>query len=471
VDIDAPPTALRTVISRYNFHIPVSEGELLYNADTGAVLHLRGNDAAEFARTLSSSAVEIAEDAMGPQLVASLLEGGFLVPSGTDEIVSIRDRFAKARGYTPLVLTLTTTMECNLGCFYCYEQRSPERLELSDIPALVQTTREKLRTHPTKSLHVDWYGGEPLLNIGFIETASPALQAMCRSEGAAYHASVISNGTAWPDDAAGFVERHQIRQVQLSFDGLAENHNRRRRFRSGYQTSDETSFELIIALVDRLLDCVRVDLRFNMDRHNQADLLPFVEFARSRGWFSRRFPAVMQPARLASYSERSAFMREREMPLEQYDNLRRSLAAVGTGDVRIEEAEVPDGFPYPKTYVCAALATQSFVVGADGLQYRCGLQVGEKARAVGSMKQPTGEHYEDRQWWEQFDPTTLPSCSRCSFLPICWGGCPKKHLERDEHALNEQSVYWRTNLPRLVASRFGFAAEAGFSYTEADQFR
>src|SRR5207248_9209388 len=54
----------------------------------------------------------------------------------------------------------------------------------------------------------------------------------------------------------------------------------------------------------------------------------------------------------------------------------------------------------------------------------------------------------DDLWWQQFDPTGLPTCSRCSFLPICWGGCPKKHLEQDEHAIAEQGAYWRKNLPR-----------------------
>lgn len=458
------------VASRYNFAVPIPDGSLLYNASSGAVLLLRGNDASEFAHGLSSGVIAVSKELLPAGLRSDLVNGGFLVESGTDELLEIRARFARARGETPLVLTLTTTMECNLGCFYCYERRTSDRLGASDIPAVVEATREKLRLHPRKSLHVDWYGGEPLLNTEFIEAASPALQEMCHAEGVTFHASIISNGTRWPKNITEFIARHRIRQVQLSFDGLRENHERRRRFRDGYKDGNESSFELLIALVDHLLDCVRVDLRFNADVFNQHELLPFVDFCRARGWFEKRFPAVVQPARLASYSERSAFLRNKEMTLETYDALRASLREAAV-NVRIEEAEVPDGFPYPKTSVCAALASHSDVIGADGLLYRCGLQVGERHRAVGSIRPQSDHDFADSIWWNNFDPTVLPNCSRCSFLPICWGGCPKKHLEGDQHALSEQSMYWRTNLPRLVASRFHREPTPDFAFTEADQFR
>jgi uncharacterized protein len=197
-----------------------------------------------------------------------------------------------------------------------------------------------------------------------------------------------------------------------------------------------------------------------------------VEFARARGWFERRFPAVVQPARLAAYSERSGFMRSVGMSATDFESLRSSVRSIAEGDVHIEESEVPDGFPYPRTSVCAALASRSEVIGADGLKYRCGLQVGEQHRAVGTVRQELdGRDFPDSTWWKGFDPTALPSCSRCSFLPICWGGCPKKHLENDQHALDEQNQYWRKNLPRLVAARFGFTPPPQFEYGESEQFR
>jgi uncharacterized protein len=294
-------------------------------------------------------------------------------------------------------------------------------------------------------------------------------------------ASIISNGTCWPRDVAAFIGRQKLRQVQISFDGLRENHNRRRRYRKPYAPDvDTSSFDSAVELVDKLLDVVRVDVRFNIDAENKADVLPFINFARSRGWFRRRFPAVIQPARLASYSEHSSFMRRSELSVEEYDAVRALVREQVSVETSVAEAEVPDGFPYPKTSVCAALANDSVAIGADGKQYRCGLQVGEDHRSVGTifpkpkrqlpiLNQPSGPP--DESWWQRFDPTILPTCSACAFLPICWGGCPKKHLEGDTHAIAEQGAYWRRNLARLIATGAGAHAMPGFSFDETDQFR
>jgi uncharacterized protein len=425
--------------------------------------------------------VEVREGSLPPDVYGQLSGGGFIVPGEMDELLQIRERFRRARSDTPMALTITTTMDCNLGCYYCYEERSGDRLELRDVADVTALARQRLAANGKRSLHVDWYGGEPLLNVEFMEAASAALQAMCLQENISYSASIISNGTSWPEDVGGFIERHRIRQVQISFDGMRENHDRRRHYRKGRAPAEgASSFDRAAELVDSLLNYVRVDIRLNIDYGNQSDVIPFIEFARSRSWFKRRFPAVIQPARLSSYSDRSSFMRKSELGLDEYDGIRALVRKEVRGEARIEEAEVPGGFPYPKTSVCAALADDSVVIGADRRQYRCGLQVGETQRAVGTLSRPPTRQLPvlaqpglgaDNAWWQQFDPTRLPTCSRCSFLPICWGGCPKKHLEGDCHATAEQGAYWRKNLPRLIATGVGAQLPAAFSYDEADQFR
>lgn len=460
--------------SRYSFSVPVREGSVLFNARTGAVIFLRGKDAKHLCDTLASPAARLEVEQLPPAIAPALLEGGFVSSASFDELADIRTAYMKARGDAPVVLTLTTTQDCNLGCYYCYEERTTDALAVASVPAIVRLAKDRLRRRNKRSLHVDWYGGEPLLNLEFLEAASSALQAMCESEGYTYSASIISNGTTWPAAVGEFLARHRIRQVQVSFDGMEKAHTRRRRYRSGHEQTD-SSFERSVALVDQLLDHVRVDLRFNVDNMNQGDLLKFIDMARGKGWFARRHPAVVQPARLAAYSERSAFMSRTQLDLAQFDRLRDSVRAALVGETQVEESEAPDGAAFPRTYVCAALAHDSVVVGAESRLYRCGLQVGEIHRSVGQLGErrhlPLLGKHADETFWAAFDPTSAPNCSRCSFLPMCWGGCPKKHLEGDEHALHEQSLYWRKNLPRLIAARVGADVQPGFMLSEADQFR
>jgi len=174
------------VTSRYNFLVPVEDGVLLYSAKTGAVLHFTGVDANRLARNLCLSPHPVSKDSFLPETFEQLRRGGFVISKNTNELQIIRRRFKRARNDTPIVLTLTTTMDCNLGCYYCYEERSPDRLALQDVEQIVEIARERVSRSGKRSLHIDWYGGEPLMNIDFIEAASKALQAFCKEAGIAY---------------------------------------------------------------------------------------------------------------------------------------------------------------------------------------------------------------------------------------------------------------------------------------------
>lgn len=191
--------------SRYNFTFAARGGILLYNAGSGAVLRLSGSNAGELARELTAPPHPVSPVAWPPELCEQLLTFGFVVPEGTNELEVIRERYWRARRETPMTLTITTTMDCNLGCYYCYEERSSSQLAEGDIAAIVERAERQLLASRRSTLHVDWYGGEPMLNLRMLEQGSEALQALCARLGVKYGASIVSNGTAWPTDIGAFV--------------------------------------------------------------------------------------------------------------------------------------------------------------------------------------------------------------------------------------------------------------------------
>lgn len=460
--------------SIYNFAVPGQDGSwLLFNARTGNMIDLTGPHAAKLALLLTGRAddEEIAVDAVSLDLLSAQ---EFVLDDSFDELAEIRTVYWKARVAAPVVVTITTTLDCNLGCFYCYEDRSADALRAQDLPAILNRVRALLEDSSRKSLHVDWYGGEPTLNLPFLESASFELQKLCSSIGASYSASIISNGTCWPEDVEEFVKRHRIRQAQITFDGLRSKHNHRRRF-TQRRDAERSSFDEASRLISRLVEVCRVDIRFNIDTLNCDDFLPFVEFASAQGWFRAKYQATFQPARVAAYTEKSRFVRKIGLSDDEFMNLKTRAASLLPPNA-MEEPETPSGYAAPKTSVCAALSDHAIVIGADRRVYRCGLQVSEAKRAVGQLASNVFRILDnetpsaDDRWWAEFDPTIIGSCSACSFLPICLGGCPKKHLERDGQALDAQSIYWRTNLPRLIYKTANLP-EVAWRFTEQDQFR
>jgi uncharacterized protein len=464
------------VTSRYNFAVPTVETAVVFNALHGSAVRLGG--ARALAEALAEPGVLVGEEDLPPALFLELVRSRVLVSADTDELAIVAERFHRARADAAIVVTVTTTMDCNLGCYYCYEDRSGAALDGAngDVDALVALVSDTLARSGKRSLHVDWYGGEPLLNLAFLEEASLRLQALCAERGTTYRASIISNGTVWPEDVGGFVARHRIGHAQVTFDGLRANHDRRRHYRREHRTGDDrpSSFDRIVELLDRLPDHCRVDLRCNVDGGNADDFVELVRFARERGWFDRRYPVAIQPARLMKFSDHSSFMRDVALDLPAFEAVRQRIEAAAPAHVEVQNTCAPDGFPVPRTSVCAALARDSVVVGAEGALYRCGLQVGEASRQVGKLPRrrhlPVVEAAGDHAFWASFDPTRQPRCHACSFLPICWSGCPKNHLEGDTAAILEQGAYWRANLARLVATGLGLTLDGEVTYESAQQF-
>jgi uncharacterized protein len=458
--------------SAYNFVVPHAEGSILFNARTGRLLRLRIPSSGHLAISLmglgDGDPIQVDRNTY-----EVLVAEQFVVEDAFDELQAIREVFWKARNDAPAVLTITTTLDCNLGCFYCYEERSSAALESGDIPAILTYAERLLQRSNRRKLHVDWYGGEPTLNLPFLERASACLQELCRNLDIKYSASIISNGTQWPEEIQSFVNRHCIRQVQITFDGMEKTHNKRRFFRKGNDQL-RSSFSEATEVVSQLVHVCRVDVRFNVDEINKNEFLPFVHFAKNKGWFDTSFRATLQPARVAPYTEKSRFVEKIGLDNDEFTSLRKeALKHLRQGT--IEEPESVGGQASPKTSVCAALSNNAIVVGADRRLYRCGLQVSEANRAVGALTSSAFQILNsfsatDVEWWDSFDPTRLASCSICSFLPVCLGGCPKKQLEQDRAALDSQSLYWRENLPRLIYKTASIEEEH-FKFTESHQFR
>jgi uncharacterized protein len=118
-------------------------------------MRLHGPDAGNVARALTSTQASIPQNVFDDHVVKTLEHAGFLIPSDFDELEVIRQRFQRARNDTPMVLTLTTTMDCNLGCYYCYEQRSSQHLSYADLPAILDLVKRKLQASRKNTWRTD----------------------------------------------------------------------------------------------------------------------------------------------------------------------------------------------------------------------------------------------------------------------------------------------------------------------------
>jgi len=141
--------------SKFNFCFLAEEGVVIYNTATGACSLLPEADPNQISELFCKEKIFFEENFFDPDTLEDFLKSGFLVEEHRNELEEIRSRYWKARDETPVVLTITTTMDCNLGCYYCYESRSKHKLEFKEIPQIINQLELIFNQTSKKSLHVD----------------------------------------------------------------------------------------------------------------------------------------------------------------------------------------------------------------------------------------------------------------------------------------------------------------------------
>ncbi len=73
-----------------------------------------------------------------------------------------------------------------------------------------------------KTLHVTWFGGEPLLAADVIEALSGRMMALCEAKGAEYSAGIITNGYLLTLENEDLLARCKVKSAQITLDGVGE---------------------------------------------------------------------------------------------------------------------------------------------------------------------------------------------------------------------------------------------------------
>lgn len=475
--------------SYYNLLVPHGPYTLLFNGVSSGLLRLppqlaeplrpflgpeRSRDAGRGRDDWSPPRFSADDLPAGIQrLFPELLRGRFFVEDEVNEAAELRERFQHFRQRDPFMVTITTTMDCNLACYYCYEDKEPVYLSVEGCDQILAWMREQVEAKGHDRLYVDWYGGEPMLNQAAIEHFTQGALALCAEKGMTYSAAMISNGTLWPEDAGDFVKRNRIRHLQFTLDGPQIHHDKRRRYVLK-EEREQSSFDVIADTIDRLMGSTRVYLRINVDVGSAPDIMPLVDFFKERGWLDTRAHIYPYLAMIGPMTETCGFLGRNQRVKDfrdEFDQLNNAFQHAISQHIDPRGIQHLQYYPMTIKMNCAAVGSNSTVFGPDGYMYKCGLDVGQHHLAHGKVSLTVGQadrtFYQPRRAplpvlgvkptphpYEAYDPFTHTRCSQCQYLPICMGGCPKTHFEKNDFYLEQQSKYWEDNFDVVVRTYY-----------------
>lgn len=127
-------------------------------------------------------------------------------------------------------LTISPTMSCNFKCIYCFEKGHTGKGVMDDFTIDNLIVFLQARLNGVETLHISWFGGEPLLAMPVIEKLSQKMISFCIAKKIEYSASIITNGYLYKPKIAERLKELKVKKVQITLDGPEETHDNRRPF-------------------------------------------------------------------------------------------------------------------------------------------------------------------------------------------------------------------------------------------------
>lgn len=420
-------------------------GYLLFNGLRGSLIKIPKPLAPTVTSFLSASAIKHGNQTSGrKRLVAFLVEGGFLLPAGIDELKIIRDRFEAGKNTGILSLLIAPTMDCNHACIYCFQERSPLRMDGRTVDSIIAFAQDCVARDIFYGINVNWFGGEPLMEPSVIERISVGLKRLAQSKKMSYTASISTNGTLLTPSTVAMLLRHKVDSCQISLDGTQPVHDSRRPFRSGKRSS----FSTIMQNMTNVIGKMAVRVRINVDEQNLDSGFALLELFKNNGFFrAKHYAFVPYMAMTGPFNTNKCFACK---PLNRSAFYAANLAFQKklVEYTKAKELRPIVDFPFFTDVPCGALEKHSYCFDPAGRYFRCGLQLGETGRECGSLN-GTVNHLESEKW-AAYSPFSDPECRECAFLPFCMGGCFKTRLDKNTFFEKDACAYWRDNLEALL---------------------
>ena len=185
-----------------------------------------------------------------------------------------------------------TTNNCNARCSYCYENNGVEKpiergMTLKTAEKVVQYI---INTHRDGPIKIEWFGGEPLLNIKIIDYITQRLT----EENIEFNSSIITNGLLLnKKNIEKSIKQWNVKHIQITVDGIGEAYNNIK----NYKAIKFDAFSKIIKNIRDIMETTDISLaiRINICEENINDAEDVLKY------FTDNFKTFIEEKRMSLY--------------------------------------------------------------------------------------------------------------------------------------------------------------------------
>lgn len=348
------------------------------------------------------------------------VKAGVLLKDSDDETGKLQELIDKTdNDNSVFMLHINPTLDCNLHCWYCYENHRKGSVMNDEIMgAVVKMVRKRMETDKKiKKFVLSFFGGEPLLRFNNVcKPLITEISDICDSKSIQLSVGFTSNGTLIDKTIISFLSNYNV-GFQITLDGDKKSHDRTR----FCTTSKAGTFDTIIRNIKLLTQHnIEITLRINYTSKNVESvksIFPYLDDLpeEKKKLISIDFQRVWQDKHTASGVDETYLLVK-----------------------EIRKNAVKSGFTVTNSRTRSSVLTPCYgdlrnhiLVNYDGNIFFCTARDFNDQNSYGVIDADGNVHLDKTRYeYRMCSKFAREVCRNCRFAPRCGGGCRTQAVER-----------------------------------------
>lgn len=401
--------------SRYNIWID----NILYNSFSNEIISFKKNEVESIKFYFNK--LDLFEKKY-PEIFDKFKTLGFIVDAEFDELeyILFKNRVETMQN-KQYHLTINPTLQCNYKCWYCCVEEQNTKYELrrmndETIEILKKHINYMIKVEKIFSLHLDWFGGEPLMF--FYEVILPiskyALE-LCKTYNIPYTSHVTTNAYYIDDNMIDAFKKIKLMSFQIPIDGNEKKHN------SVKNIDGIGHYKQILENINKIAEKIEeshITMRINYDKATLKNITDVINDIKPEN----RKNIVID------------FQRVWQINLTKDEK--------GNNNLLIKAKQKFDNAGFRTNYFtyngrnnfkcCYSDSFFHRAVNYDGKIFKCTARDYDDELSIGVFNNNGSVNFKQEIISKMFATSTFDNekCLNCNILPMCFGPCVQKYYEQ-----------------------------------------
>lgn len=427
--------------SKYNCYLNIDNESYVYNLISGSIIKLSDGLLRFLSKNKDNS---FGANTFNSSLLHLLDRHNIIIPVDLNEIEYLKFLHNKDKyDDSYLSVVMLPTLQCNLGCHYCYEKNKVEKISPNSQEALSMFFKKQSKVK--RYIAVRWSGGEMMLQWQNIKKLSNEIIQSCQENNCEYVASCVTNATLLDEDIICQFKSIGISSVQITLDGNETFHNKVRHYRDGKGTFNDILKNIVIAS-----KYLKIIIRLNIDKFNISCLEDLFNSISKTDINRDNIQLFCKPVLCTQVRQ----PRNKTFSHEEFYLVELKLLKLA------EKYNLPYAFHWGvrgKNTRCAYNNLQGFYITPTLNIYKCPIFIdndpNDKSHVIGHISE-SGDliisNHTELNKCLGYSPFDHDECLKCKVLPICHGKCVKI-WELNENKENEGCIPDKFSIENKIA--------------------